>query len=101
MATRKKAKSIYDIVTQFMRIRNSGSGNAQLSRRVEQAKDIAQTYLDSIAKTKALKKDREKTNNAVREHGGYSKITTDLEEKRLLRKYVDYNTNKAKAASNG
>ena len=93
MATRK-AKSISDINKQLGRIigRSWAYNTPQAEKRAKQAEQIAITYRRNIRNTKTYKNDLNKTANY--EFGEGYKV-------RSARKYVNYNTDKAKAASNG
>lgn len=92
MATRKRAKSIQDIlnqVTGFLpavwRARQNGDDAEadRIMRRYEQAVKIKDAYIDNISKSKTFQ------NEYLKKSGWRT------------RKYVDYNTDRAKAASNG
>lgn len=111
MATRKRAKSYRDINAQIARINDIESN----SRWLGLARQIANTYQNNMAKSQRFQRDLDnviKTSNAQKkaydEGGETSQRFKDISQRhtrnwnRLLdRKYVDYTTDKAKAASNG
>lgn len=95
MATRKRAKSVNDINEQLNRI-TTLRYKTDDSNRFRKAKEIAKAYMNNISSTKTYKADFEEARNGRREEV-YPKLTRGA----WARKYVNYNTDRAKAASNG
>jgi hypothetical protein len=121
MATRKKrAKSLEDLRNQESRIaelldkrRREGGDEQILTRRLKAVENATQRYFNNIRKTAIHQKDMEEHSRALRERNYYrgrgpvdkydaAEERLDKAVKRVSnRKYVDYTTDKARAASNG
>ena len=118
MATRKRQKSLADIRRQVARIKLLATSPYARERernqgRLERARNIAREYNNNITGSSTFQRDLQRVNkaNAAR----HEAFMDDNEEKYWdedekayryydkmdNRKYVNYNTNAAKAASNG
>lgn len=105
MATRKRTKSINDIDAQLARIwmnaANSLIANENDNRgvkRFEKAQRIRDQYIENITGTKAFNNDVKRTGGVQGDYGNY---LSKLKKGAWNRQYENYNTDKAKAASNG